>query len=1038
MRIRRLEIQAFGPFAGREIIDFEQLSAAGLFLLNGPTGAGKTSVLDAICFALYGSVPGARQDGRRLRSDHADPSTVPEVVCEFTARGRTFEVTRSPAWHRPSKRAAHGTTPEQAKTLLREYVDGAWQEKSARNDEAAQEISEVLGMNAKQFTRVVLLPQGDFAAFLRSDAKERQELLQQLFGTERFKSIEQQLVNDAATAREKLMAADADVGLLLRKAEDEAAKHLRPDGLAAVGEDDGGGGNGDDGGGEEEPSVIERVRSWIAALDAAARTAGAAEVATRQQSEALGVEHEELKARRARWNKLHAARGMQDELAGQQQPQLERKERQRLHRVVEAMMSYLDTAEETAASSEQCRRKTSRQLELLLAHRLSDSCLSAEAVQAVSDRTGAGLALGSLSAAQSQLGGQLALLEDLLPQEREYQDKLNGLSVTKKRAAKASAAAELGQRRLEDLHSRLGQLKDSVEAHRAKAGNIEHLAAEQRKAAEVVNAIGRYQNCRSEEAQLQQEYNRIQKEQLAAKERWLSLLQQRLEHAAAELAQQLEQDMPCPVCGSCEHPQPAAGSAAGSAADEEEAAQQEQEAALERVQQTDQRLREAQRNVAVLASQGGNREQEAAKEQESAAAAALAAAQEFLKLLQQDERRVRDCEQEQQELTESCRKHSAAAAEATAETKALAEQLAQLDRKLQSARTDYATLLERVEDLQAFAKLLTEAVQLLRDEQSASVQQEKAAQALQKVLGASVFRSAEDAHGALLLPAEAEALDKSIGSHETAQQRVHALLTDKDVERAVAEEGSGIGAADDAALEAAQIALTKAMQSAQDAAVEKRLLDGSSQYLTTLQNQLAAALAAAEPLRRSSELLSALADLSRGAGENSYKMTLNTYVLAARLEQVAICATERLRTMTSGRYSLVYSDSRASRGAKSGLGLHVVDEWTGQQRDTSTLSGGESFMASLALALGLADVVQQESGGVDIETLFVDEGFGSLDEEALEQVMDALEGLRDGGRVVGLVSHVAEMKLRIPAQLHVHKTRTGSTLQAQEAGLVGA
>ena len=171
-----------------------------------------------------------------------------------------------------------------------------------------------------------------------------------------------------------------------------------------------------------------------------------------------------------------------------------------------------------------------------------------------------------------------------------------------------------------------------------------------------------------------------------------------------------------------------------------------------------------------------------------------------------------------------------------------------------------------------------------------------------------------------------------------------------------------------------------------------------------------------------------MAEAARGGGDNNYRMSLNSYVLAARLEQVAAAASERLIGMSDGRYTLQHTDAKAARGQKSGLGLEVVDQWTGQRRDTATLSGGESFMASLALALGLADVVQMESGGVDIETLFVDEGFGSLDEQSLEQVMDALEGLRDGGRVVGLVSHVAEMKQRITTQLQVVKGRNGSTL----------
>jgi exonuclease SbcC len=210
--------------------------------------------------------------------------------------------------------------------------------------------------------------------------------------------------------------------------------------------------------------------------------------------------------------------------------------------------------------------------------------------------------------------------------------------------------------------------------------------------------------------------------------------------------------------------------------------------------------------------------------------------------------------------------------------------------------------------------------------------------------------------------------------------------------------------------------------------LEVGLLEQSVVQLASYADRAAALEERLVPLRQAHALAKSVADTARGNGENLYKMSLATYVLAARLEQVADAATERLQQMSDGRYSLVHSDSK-SGNRKSGLGLNVIDSWTGMRRDTATLSGGESFMASLALALGLADVVQQESGGLDIETLFVDEGFGSLDEQSLEQVMDALENLRDGGRVVGLVSHVPELKQRIPAQLHISKGRTGSSVR---------
>ena len=186
------------------------------------------------------------------------------------------------------------------------------------------------------------------------------------------------------------------------------------------------------------------------------------------------------------------------------------------------------------------------------------------------------------------------------------------------------------------------------------------------------------------------------------------------------------------------------------------------------------------------------------------------------------------------------------------------------------------------------------------------------------------------------------------------------------------------------------------------------------------------AQAALVPLEQAAAQVRRLADLCSGGGANALRMTLTSFVLAARLEEVAAVASQRLLRMTQGRYSLVHTDGAVKGGARSGLGLLARDSWTGQDRETSTLSGGETFLASLALALGLADVVQAEAGGTRIEALFVDEGFGTLDEDTLDEVMDVLDGLREGGRVVGLVSHVAELRARIPAQVHVRKTRRGS------------
>jgi exonuclease SbcC len=224
---------------------------------------------------------------------------------------------------------------------------------------------------------------------------------------------------------------------------------------------------------------------------------------------------------------------------------------------------------------------------------------------------------------------------------------------------------------------------------------------------------------------------------------------------------------------------------------------------------------------------------------------------------------------------------------------------------------------------------------------------------------------------------------------------------------------------------AAAEALTKAGRAS-------TLSEQAQRELRSLSRIVDQGLAELGPARQEADLVQELADcLAGNSSENALRMRLSSYVLAARLGEIATLANERLTTMSDGRYTLEYTDARAAKGARSGLGLLVRDAWTGQARETSSLSGGEAFMASLALALGMGDAVRAEAGGFDLQTLFVDEGFGSLDEESLEQVMAVLDTLREGGRAVGIVSHVTELRTRIPHQLQVLKTQAGSRIRTE-------
>ncbi|MFP5310802.1 MAG: AAA family ATPase, partial [Actinomycetes bacterium] len=424
MRIHHLRISGFGPFAGTEDIDFDRLSAHGLFLLNGPTGAGKTSVLDAVCFALYGSVPGARQDGKRLRSDHAEPGQEPAVTCEFSSQGRRFEVTRSPAWEKPSARGKNGFTVQQAKTLLRERVGGTWVEKSARNDEAGAEIMALLGMDRDQFTRVVMLPQGDFAAFLRSKAADRLDLLQKLFGTQRFEALEQELSRQAAAARDDVAALSGQLGLLASRAETEAAALELPDA------------------GSPSPEDIPGRLEWL--QDSAGRRlaelkdlAAAAEEASRDRRTKVELEA----ARHERHRKLQAAAARQQAVeagAGELQELSSTLARHRQAEVLQGQLQAVDAAGAKVGSAAAAAESALTLLRLAaggdgeLAHFATDpaadaagSPLQFSASAGISLAGGAGDAGGGIPGAAEELGrlrSLLAVVEARLPDEDRLRD----------------------------------------------------------------------------------------------------------------------------------------------------------------------------------------------------------------------------------------------------------------------------------------------------------------------------------------------------------------------------------------------------------------------------------------------------------------------------------------------------------------------------------------------------------------------------------------------------------------------------------------
>ncbi|ABM07659.1 AAA family ATPase [Paenarthrobacter aurescens] len=1004
MRIHRLDIEAFGPFATPQHIDFDHLSAQGLFLLNGATGAGKTSILDAICFALYGSVPGARQEGKRLRSDHAAPGAEPRVVCEFSARGRRFEVTRSPAWDRPSARGRNGFTTQQAKTLLRERVAGSWEEKSSRNDEVGAELSDVLGMDREQFTRVVMLPQGDFAAFLRSKANDRLELLQKLFGTQRFEAVERQLVHQAAEAARAVQENASELKLLLdRVASEQDQLGLPAADTSAAGTEPG-----------QEPEA------WLAGVEAEVEAEWKRRQNEAAEAESLSsrlMEHfQEAQEKSQRHGRLGAAmqRRVLLELAAPRA--LENKEMLGKHRRAAVLSGQLEAVDSAARKLHTASARAAGLREKLDA---------------------AGLDAAKPTIALETVKASCAVLEARLPEEQRLEGITVRLAARRGELAEHLSAAEAAATVVDQLREEVSAVELEIQPLEPLADQLAEREREATAAAELVGIVARHATAASELDVITGKHLHARSASQDLRQKWLDVRELRLANAAGELAAALESGKPCAVCGSEEHPNPAqAVRTALSLAQEEEEARERFEASERALGLLAEQVSSAAQVLAGLVAQGGSADAAAAEstlaDARAAALAARTAEASLEKLRVRHEALIKRIVLAQEEHDASV----GAAAQASAAVHVLQEQCVALETDLAGLRGDFSSLRDRLEALEAERGLLQAAVDADRELERAEQARQDAAASLDKALSESGFASADDARREILSPADVVGLEKDLADFDAESSRLDELFGSEDLVLAAKEASIGEHPLGEAELAESKLHAANAADDARAKALSAGLAGKSAAAVARFRTEYQSLAQAGREPRNRAQMLAELADTVRGSGDNSYRMSLNAYVLAARLEQVATAASERLVAMSDGRYTLQHTDAKAARGAKSGLGLEVVDEWTGQRRDTSTLSGGESFMASLSLALGLADVVQQEAGGVDIETLFVDEGFGSLDDQALEQVMDALEGLRDGGRVVGLVSHVGEMKQRITNQLQVVKGRHGSSVRIAEAGPV--
>lgn len=993
MQLHRLEVEGFGPFRERQVVDFDAFADDGIFLIAGRTGAGKSSILDAVCFALYGGVPRYEGGEKRLRSDHCEPDDPTSVSVEFSTTAGRFRVTRAPAYERPAKRGG-GMTTQAPSAALDELTDAGWEGRAARVVDVATALDEILQLSQEQFLQVILLAQNRFADFLLADSKERQALLRRLFGTERFSDYQQRFDERRRNAEQGLVGRRANVDARLAEAE-------RIAGEAALWGDDA------DAAPDTTDARFDRLRRAVSRAEYQVERFGTERAAAEQRQQQADAALVDLKEQRQAQAERERARAALAALEGDAAAVAADAVRRDRARAAEALRGTIAAAERAAAAL-----STAEQAE---AEALAAAVDAGVAEAAADDR--AALA-AELRARAADLTRESGAWERALQLEAERPQRDTELTQTRTAVDTASAAlADLDTER-DSLPTRLAELTAERDIARRAADRVDDLAravadAEQRQAGAVET-----ERLNAEMATAARTETEATGAHSDAQSALAQLRRRRDAGWAGELAGALIAGEPCAVCGSTEHPAPAEHADPVSA-DDIAAAESARDAAAAAERAATQTLSMLTAAHAAAVERSGGRtveqadaELETARQTHTAAVAEARRADELEQQLTQVDRQADDLDARRAAASDIL--NSARTALTVAEQRA-----ADAEDAIAAARGEHATVAARLAEAQSRIAAASVAADAVDDRIDAATRAADATAERDAAITASPFDDATEVQTALLSPAEIAALDERITDHAAQLKKERALLLDLEL-RTLPEEPIDLAPVEEQAA-AARVAWLAAVDA--DAKAQN-VRAGLTATVDAAASEHAATAADAEEY----EVIRGLADALAGRSGNTHKMALETFVLAAELEEIVGAANLRLRDMSDGRYELRHSDALAARGAASGLSIVVFDAFTGQTRPARSLSGGETFLSSLALALGLAEVVTARAGGVRLDTLFIDEGFGSLDADTLDTAMRTLDELRQGGRTVGVISHVEAMQEQIPAQLTVRALPDGASV----------
>ncbi len=915
MRPLKLTLSAFGPYAKTTVIDMSALGEKGLYLITGDTGAGKTTVFDAITFALYEQASGANRDNKMLRSKYAEPSTPTFVEFTFEYAGKQYTVRRNPEYERPALRGG-GTTTEDANAQLT-LPDGSV---ITRRREVNSYIRELTGLDGSQFCRIAMIAQGDFLKLLLASTKERQEIFRKLFKTDFYSRIQEQLKREANRLQRDISVVRASVAQYIEGVICGQDSPLFEQLEKA----------------HQGDMLTQEVIELITSLIAADRSAEA------NCAEALA------KADRA----LETVSGRLIKALEQQKISQQLSESRALYQQKSPLLRQLE---------QNLEAERSRQTEM------------------------------------TAIEGELALIEAELGQHDTVAAKFRQLAAVSRQLTNSAAAIKQSESSANALSSEISALKSeqslllsSGEKREQLLRSLERCNLQYREFEKLFCDIDKYKTLREQWQSAKEEYISADAECRRLLGIYDSLNRAFLDEQAGILSEQLTEGMPCPVCGSVEHPAPAKKS--GSAPTETQLKKSRSDY-------------EISQQAAVSASSKAGSIKGAAISQKQVVESSIS-------LL------LPGCP-----IGEAYQKSRQMLAELKAETEAInlkiaAEQknierkqqldlrLPQKEQQLLQLQAELATQKELCAALEAQKQALSNQTNELR----ASLKFESKAYAEAKKHSLTAQREAQRS-----------ALAEAEKQFNTCSRAVIDLSGRIELLKSQLTENSPC-CVETLSAQKQQLTEQRAELLKQQKTLHSRINANSSAL-----GSITLRFAELEKLEKRSSWLTALSDTANGSISGKEKVSLEAYVQTTYFDRIIARANARLMDMSGGQYELIRRRQAANNVSQSGLDLNVVDHYNDTERSVNTLSGGEAFKASLSLALGLADEIQSSAGGIRLDSMFIDEGFGSLDEESLSQAVKVLNGLTEGNRLVGIISHVAELKSKIDRQIVITKQKSGGS-----------